>query len=131
MRLNVLIICVALFVGCHSAHNSRGASDGIAESLERQITVEEAQRIVCSYLEFGIQAARASSATNVDSRDELRVLESMQQRSLSQLESLLSYKKSGDELWTYLTAGPGCRESGFALVRDGNVVQSIGIMIYD
>jgi hypothetical protein len=93
--------------------------------------VEEAQRIACSYFEFGIQAGRASSVTNADSREELEILESLQQRSLSKLESLLSHKKSGDELWTYLTAGPGCHESGFAVVRDGNVVQSIGMMIYD
>jgi hypothetical protein len=131
MRLHLLIVCFALLVGCRSAHDSRDASAGIAASLERQITVEEAKRIACSYFEFGIQAARASSVTNAASRDEFQILESLQQRSLSKLESFLSHQKSGDELWTYLTAGPGCHESGFALVRNGNVVQSIGMMIYD
>jgi hypothetical protein len=131
MRLNLLMVCVALLVGCRSAPDPRDASAGITTSLERQITVGEAQRIACSYFEFGIQAARASSVTNLASRDELQILESLQQRNLSKLESFLSHKKSGDELWTYLTAGPGCRESGFALVRDGNVVRSLGMMIYD
>lgn len=131
MRLHLLIVCVALLAGCRSAHDGSDAPSNIAGSLERQITTEEAQRIIRSYLDSAIQAAQARSTTNADSRDELRILESQQQRSLSKLESLLSHMKSGDELWSYLTAGPRCRESGFALVRDGHVVQSIGMMIYD
>ena len=132
MRLHLIIACVALLAGgCRSAHTPGDRSGSIAQSLERQITADEAHRIAHSYLIAAIQAAQARSSTNADSRDELRILRSHHQRSVSRLESFLSLKKSGDELWTYLTAGPRCRESGFALLRDGHVVHCVKMMILD
>ena len=131
VRLPLVIVGVALLVGCRSAHDTGDTSSSIVESLERQLTTEEAQRIVLSYFDSAIQAAQARSATNAVSRDEIRILTRHRQRSVSRLESFLSHKRSGDELWTYLTAKPRCRESGLALVRGGQVVQSMGILIYD
>ncbi len=129
MRFHFVIICAVLLVGCQSAHESRDAAARIAESLERQITAEEAQRIVVSHINPAIRAAQARSAAHEDSRVELEILTRHRQRSISELESFLSRRQSGDELWTYLTAGPPCRESGLALVRGGQVVEHMAILI--
>src|SRR5690606_10379224 len=110
-------------VGCRSAHDAGCISADIEKSLERQVTVEEAQSIVRSYFDASIQVSRARSVTNAESRDSLLILEGVQQRGFSKLETLLSHKKDSDELWTYMTVGPRGRESGFALVRGGHVVE--------
>ena len=134
MRFHFVIVSAVLLVGCQSPNESRDTTTRIAESLARQITAEEARRIILDRFDPDIQAAQARSATDEDSRLELEVLTRGRRRKISGLESFLSRRQNGDELWTYrtyVTADRRGGESGFALVRNRRVVEHMGDITYD
>lgn len=132
MRLHVAIVCAVLLVGCQSPNSIDVDIARIASWLERRITHGEARHIFHDDFERAVAQARA--ANHEDSRAELEVLAKQRQRRISKLESFLSRSRRGDELWVYRTCATADRrggESGFVLVRDGRVVERLGVMIHD
>jgi len=134
MRFHVAIVCAVLFVGCQSPQGSHDDTARIANALEKHITTEEARHILFDDIDRATQRVRARATDNEDSRTELEIWAKQRRRLSSSLESLLSRSREGDELWsyrTYVTADRRGGESGFALIRDGRIIEHMEIMIYD
>ncbi len=134
MRLCFAIICAVLLVGCKSQHDSHDETVRVANALERRITPDEARHILFDHIDRAMHAAQMHSASNEDARLELAILSQRRQRLGSKFDSFLGRSRTGDEIWdyrTYATADRRGGESGFAIVRDGRVVEHMGIMIYD
>jgi hypothetical protein len=131
MRRYVTILCAVLVVGCQSPKRSH---NGIADSLKSRMTPDEARQIIFDHIDQAIKVAQTRSAADEDVRTELAVLSKHRQRLSSEFHSFLIRSRAGDELWdyrTYVTADHRGGERGFALVRDGRVVEHMEIITYD
>jgi hypothetical protein len=127
MRRYFGMLCAVLVVGCQSPTRSYEA---LAASLTRRITPDEARHILFDLIDRDIQAAEAHDA----SRTELAVLSEQRQLLSSRFDSFLRHSRAGDELWdyrTYVTADHRGGNSGFALLRDGRVVEQMVFLIHD
>lgn len=84
-------------------------------------------------IERAIQTTQTRDSSPDDSRKELEILTKQWQRLSSRLESLLSRSRKGDQLWLYRTGVRDRRggKEGFALVRNGRVVEHMGVIIFD
>jgi hypothetical protein len=134
IRFHVAIICTVLFAGCQSPNGSHDDAARIANALEKQITIEEARHILFDDIDRAMQAVQARATDTEDSRTELKILAGHRRMLNSRLESLLSRSRNGDALWsyrTYVTADRRGGESGFALIRDGRVIEHMEIVIID
>ena len=134
MPLYFAIVCAVLLVGCQSPPGPHDEAVRIADALKRRVTPDEARHILFDDIDRAIQAAQGHSATHEDARTEVAVLSRQRQRLSSRFDSFVSRSRPGDALWeyrTYVTADHRGGESGFALVRDGRVVEHMGVMIYD
>jgi hypothetical protein len=141
MRYLIAIVGMTLLLGCQSLYSSRDDPAGlaasfercvtahIADSLERRITEEEARHILLDPFERDMRKLQEPAASGANSRLEWDPLNKGRQRWNSKLEVFLAHSRTGDQLWTYVTADPPCRESGFALVRGGRVVERLLLLI--
>jgi hypothetical protein len=130
MRLHVAIVLTFVVVGCQSPSASRHANACIAKSLEKRIGDEEARHIAFDDIDRTMRAAQSNGSDFA----ELEVLARHRKSLYSKIEAFLSRFRGGDQLWVYrthVTADRRGGESGFALVRDGAVVEHITLMIYD
>jgi hypothetical protein len=142
MRCLVIITGTWLLIGCQSQHASRDDAGGLADSyqrhaviriedsLERRVTVEEARHMALDSIDHTIQVAK-NEASDQKLPDHLaRNRELMSSR----LESFLARLHEGDQLWSYRAYDTVDRrggESGFAIVREGKVVEYVGFVVYD
>jgi hypothetical protein len=134
MRTCFPIVCAFLLVGCQSPQGPHDKTARIADALERRITADEARHILLDVIDREIRAAQTRSATDEDARIVVTGLSRYRQRLSSKFDSFLGRSRPGDELWgyrTFATADHRGGESGFALVRDGRVVEHMGVMIFD
>ena len=150
MRYLVLIAGTMLFVGCGTQSFTRDDAAGIGDlaqrrvkaqieqyhveignSLETRTTIEDAPyQLLPGVLRDG-QSPAGTAADNHGTRAELDFI---LKRLRSQLEPLWSRVLPGDELWVYrayLTADKRGGERGVAIVRNGRVVDHMGIFIID
>ncbi len=122
MRLCYTTVCAVLIVGCQSPRHSRHENVRIADSLERQITADEARHILFDDIDRDIEAAQARPAAEEGVGDVVTDLSQVRQGLSSRFDSFLERSREGDELWmyrTHVTADRRGGESGFALVRKG------------
>jgi hypothetical protein len=146
MRSRLFIIVTTLLLGCQSHYVSRGDVEGLVASyerqvaarignaLERRVTVEEARHVVFDEIDRAIQTVQTRSASKAEGRAELEILTRERKRRSAKFDTFLSRSRSGDELWLYrtsVTADQRGGESGLAFVRDGAVVEHMGVMILD
>lgn len=134
MRFLIVMSFLVLVVGCQSIPDNPNRHTCIAEALKQPISKDQAVALLVADLDRSIREFEARIVASTNSNDEIRVLTAMRQKRVTELDRLLLLSNSGDELWeyqTYAASGQRGGEMGIALVRNGEVVERMVVLIVD